>query len=458
MEKKTVLFPIEIKARELKSKILLSLECAKRGMRAYIGSKTAINMLYPKLDSGIYFHKSGDRVERINRIKNHCSHFVIIDEEVGPAIPNDFLYQTLKNRLRPDAIKHIDKIFLIGEKYKNIAKNVYDKSENDLIATGWPRIDLWRKEFLPLHSKETQEIKKKYGDYILLSSNFGVTSKLSLKLWERHVREHKVWGNDYKDYFLKNIYSKYESFLLYGNLIRDICNKREDLKFIIRPHPADDFDGWKKQIENIPNVKLIYEGEISPWIYASTCLLHYGCTSAVQAKMANIPSIVYKKPDGILGDTTAFNISKQFYDTNEFINFIDNINNHLSSKRSKENLEILKSNISSLEGETASSKIANILSNLDTKKINQSSLSLSEKLMLEGKYFGLKGIFIKNKIFGENETSPRSQKIPGGISEFEIKNFAKKVAPFIHLKPNNISCEKTARNLVKIECTKNNND
>ena len=140
------MFPIEIKARELNSKILLALQCAKRGMRAYIGSKTSINQLYPKLESSIFFYKSGDRDDRIKNIKKYCSHFVVMDEEVGPAIPNDFICKTLKNRMRKDSIPLIDKFFVIGEKYRECAQKIYNKCEEDVIASGWPRIELWRKE------------------------------------------------------------------------------------------------------------------------------------------------------------------------------------------------------------------------------------------------------------------------------------------------------------------------
>jgi surface carbohydrate biosynthesis protein len=451
LKKKTVLFPIEIKARELNSKILLSLQCAKRGMRTYIGSKTSINRLYPKLESGIFFYKSGDRAERIENIKKYCSHFIVMDEEVGPAIPNEFICKTLKNRMRKDAIPIIDKFFVIGKKYKGCAQKVYNKSEKDVIASGWPRIDLWRQEFLQIYSKKAEEIKSKYGEYILLSSNFGVTSEKSLELWKKHVDENIRWDSTYKKYLKNRMVLQNESFLRYVGFLKEISRIRPDIKFIVRPHPSDDFKGWYEGIGDLSNIEIIYKGEISPWIYASKCLLHYGCTSAVQAEMAGIPSITYKKPKGKIGDRTSFDISHEVNDVDEFLRFVDNIAERDNDKISKKLIKKIEENISSIEGKMASDKIATILSNLESLEAEEGVFSLVDRLVLDFKHIGLRLILFKNKIFGGKETSPRSQKIPGGIAEDEVKKFALKAAKILNLDPKRITCKKINRDLFKIE-------
>ena len=60
-------------------------------------------------------------------------------------------------------------------------------------------------------------------------------------------------------------------------------------QIIIRPHPAEDHDEWRRIASSFSKIKVIYEGEITPWIYASSALLHRGCASAIQAYMFGIP-------------------------------------------------------------------------------------------------------------------------------------------------------------------------
>ena len=38
---------------------------------------------------------------------------------------------------------------------------------------------------------------------------------------------------------------------------------------IIRPHPSEDHEPWERLSKKLKKFKIILEGEISPWIYAS---------------------------------------------------------------------------------------------------------------------------------------------------------------------------------------------
>ncbi len=87
MKKKTIYLPIEIKARELDSFILIAKFAVQNNYRVYIGSKTAINRLLDKKKSygGLFVFKGGLPLEKIKQIRKKVDHFLILDQEISPS-------------------------------------------------------------------------------------------------------------------------------------------------------------------------------------------------------------------------------------------------------------------------------------------------------------------------------------------------------------------------------------
>ena len=66
---------------------------------------------------------------------------------------------------------------MLGNKALEVSKEVLKEMSPNIIKTGWPTIDLFRKEFKFLYEKKVREIRGRYGDFILFSSAFGFNSK-----------------------------------------------------------------------------------------------------------------------------------------------------------------------------------------------------------------------------------------------------------------------------------------
>jgi hypothetical protein len=71
--------------------------------------------------------------------------------------------------------------------------------KNSIKCTGWPRIDLWRKENDYLFKKKTKLISKKYGKFILFSSDFGYNSLKILN--DRLDAYKKLYFKSKKEFF-----------------------------------------------------------------------------------------------------------------------------------------------------------------------------------------------------------------------------------------------------------------
>ena len=70
-------------------------------------------------------------------------------------------------------------------------------------------------------------------------------------------------------------------FPLFIELLHKLSIRRRDLNIVIRPHPSDSLEYYQCAFRGVPNVHVIREGTVAPWILASRVMLHDGCTTAL---------------------------------------------------------------------------------------------------------------------------------------------------------------------------------
>lgn len=282
MKKYHIYIPIEIFVREINPKILFTLNAINKNYRVYLGTKTGIDRVIKKKiedknKSGFYFYKSQIVKNRkyIDKIKSAFEKFIIMDEELGVGVSN------IKSTLNRRAINvnEIDKFFIIGKimmknliKYKPIFKK-------KAVVSGWLKYDIYHKKNLNIFSSEVNEIKKKYTDFYLFSSNYGALSNKGLKARIKSNSDIKKYKDN--DYFTFKQSIKDFSFLKKSFFI--FFKENPKINFIIRPHPSDQLSSDWNVFEKFKNVKIINKYDIVPWIIASKGLIHRGCTTAIDA-------------------------------------------------------------------------------------------------------------------------------------------------------------------------------
>lgn len=292
LAKPTIYLPIEIKAREFRAKVLLALMAARQGFRVYLGSKVSIDRLVREKSGkgGIYFYKGGKSAKDLQAIKQRTERFVVLDEELGPAVQD--LEYAYKRRIYPGTEELIDKLYVIGDIHKDVITHVRPELLGAVEVTGWPRVDLWREDFKALHADEIQNLEARFGKFILFSSDFGILSEQTIA--QEMTRLHLVKSSQEEyDYHEKSMRSAYADFLDFVELVKCIDADLEFPPLIIRPHPSEDIRHWHRHLGALRRVKIIFEGEISPWLYASSGLIHRGCTTAVQAYVGKTPVLYW---------------------------------------------------------------------------------------------------------------------------------------------------------------------
>ncbi|WP_163583354.1 surface carbohydrate biosynthesis protein [Gracilibacillus saliphilus] len=275
MTNRWLYLPIEVKVRELDAKLLLAYYAIRRGYQVIIGDLALVAEAAAHYPSGIYFAKGGPKGFRKRMVTNAVEQgqtIVELDEE-GLLIEKN---QYIRDRMRKDTLKLVEHEYCWGEHQKQIIRDTYPDMANKCYVVGNPRFDLLKPKFRNLYQDEVKSLQQQYHDFILINTRFSLYNAAKGK----------------KDtVFVQHIKALYESFL---EMIKVTASHFPQVNIVIRPHPAENFNSYRRLFKNISNVHVVHEGVINKWILAAKIVIHNGCTSGIEAFLLDQPVIVYQ--------------------------------------------------------------------------------------------------------------------------------------------------------------------
>jgi surface carbohydrate biosynthesis protein len=138
--------------------------------------------------------------------------------------------------------------------------------------------------------KKMESIKKKYGNFILINTNFASVNPRvddTISYYEMCVRVGVVDPNSRFDQeqFFKWCTWEHQNIILLGQVIPALRALPGAPRIIIRPHPSENFDRWHEAWPDSSGVSVIREGDHAAWTAAALMLLHTGCTTGVDATL-----------------------------------------------------------------------------------------------------------------------------------------------------------------------------
>ncbi|MDC0373212.1 hypothetical protein OAN04_05705 [Candidatus Pelagibacter ubique] len=288
----TVFLPIEITQREYASKLLLALELIKKGMPVIIGHKAPVlKLALESKEPGIFFNKgtsSGGLEHAHELLKQKNFGFVAQDEEAGIVFDNFNDFYLNRHALR--SVNKLDLFFTWGQEEYNFLIEKFDK--NIVKNFGGLRACFWGDFGKKFYQNNTDSLKKKYGNYILIASNLA-TYNSSLGKDEDYKKEIKIWGKSFKLETYKELFENEKKiFFQYKDLI-ELISKKFNKTIILRPHPSESKQVWQDTLKGIKNVFVEKKGDLLPWILASDFLIQNNCTSSIEASTVGIPVVTY---------------------------------------------------------------------------------------------------------------------------------------------------------------------
>lgn len=275
--KKILYLPIETVNRELDGRLLLALEAIQNGFKVVIGRKRFVKDAVKKYKSGVIINKDANKPLKSDYNSNIDDLlFVYLDEE-NLVNRNDEFFRFLPKEFR----NYHDLIFAWGLKQAKVLTE-YKKVPKPLVhVVGNPRFDVCKL----IRDKEEN---KNNDDYVLINTNFAIfnRSKFYQDSYENQIieitnRSNIKTSHDSKYYqeiekYIKSIFYEYVKMLKYFN------ENHKDIKFILRPHPSEDIKLWEKELHSLNNVEVVQKGSVHDWIKSSKCVIHTGCTTAIE--------------------------------------------------------------------------------------------------------------------------------------------------------------------------------
>ncbi len=408
-----ILMPIEISQRELLYKTYLACHLVDRGYECYIGSKKEIYNLFDKVSPFIYLDKGyhkGVSEGIYNKVKSYAGLIISLDEE-GAIDYKDS--RTLLSRYTEKLFINSDLVFLWGNKQRDLLERMNVATHKcDISVSGHPRFDLLKESSKYLYSNEVSNIKAEHDKFILINTNMSLGNNIKGRKFV--ITNYGERKKGYLEDLMKYDEEKIQSILSFVKKIR----LKTDQKIIIRPHPEENTEYYKRNLKYIKNLEITNKGSSIAWIIASELLVHTDCTTGIEAVYLN------KKVISLLPyfnqDLTSFlpvELSISF-------NNVDHaINETLNKENSTINEDKKKLSLLNQYFNTSSSPINIISSKIDELKKNYNGIKLTELSSFQIFKIKLSYLISKFKIFFQSKAlkSFRKQKL-GEFNNNELRN------------------------------------
>ena len=243
----------------------------------------------------------------------------------------------------------INKLIHLADGYFTWGKKQYEMLELSakkhnvlLLETGCPRYDFcaspW-KETLP------QPVGIEKG-FILLNTNFSFSnSRFQGK--EKELQTLIVEG--YSREYAENLWEAIDSALNQSIAIyKKLAEKYSDQTFVLRPHPFEGIEIYKKRLGHLKNFHIRQEGTVFHWLHSASLMLHYNCATSLDSFMMGVDPVQLSFIDTNLTqlpDTHAVSICVKSFE--ELENIIDST---LAGKMPPVSSEILKARENLING------------------------------------------------------------------------------------------------------------
>jgi len=291
-------FPIETKSRELDSRCLITLECARRGATVVIGPA----MMLPYKVPHVVLLKSASRFElaRIQVEKAHGALTAVLDEE-GIVHTSDRREHAM--RYSQHTLDAVDRVFLNGANEMGVLDEHYQLDTAKCVLTGNPRFDFYKPQLADYYAAEAAELNRSFGRFILVPSRFGnVNLARSVDFIQFHAKVRKL--DPVTELPILEAFHAYtvKLYAYFESLLPALAQRFPKHTIVLRPHPSERHDAWHRAAEGLDNVKIVNEGPIGPWLRAASAVVHNGCTTGIEAFLMGRPVYAYMPIESELYD------------------------------------------------------------------------------------------------------------------------------------------------------------
>lgn len=288
VENITCYLPVEVKTRELDTKIYLAKCLADKGFSVIIGRKSGVNKnMFSQKKPFIYFCKgiSPAQLDFYKAVKASKGLLVEIQEECNVSENTELLIWVHDN----PCVELFSMIFTWGKFAAETLEQKCPKiSKSQIINTGHPSFDLLHDDLINYYHKLRKLNHDIEPEYILINTNFasfnGVFNFEHSKLINDSEKE--LFSNKRKETADKVYKFERDTLSEFIKMIKYLSKSFNDKTFVVRPHPVENSKVYEEQFKEHFNVIVSKEGSSKEWIAGAKCVIHHDCTTGIEAFIA----------------------------------------------------------------------------------------------------------------------------------------------------------------------------
>ena len=279
-----IYLPVEIKHRELPSRLLIAAHALAAGKSTIVGNHWSLTQNLAAVPAGTILFKSCNRIQAQLMAKaKTAGHFVAAtDEEVLVFNePNGFALAFA------DGVPAVlDVFFAQGNDHRDALLAKFPGLSVEV--TGNVRVDLMRQRHAA-HDPRIAGLKP----YILFNTNYATVNSV----WDdggaliAGVPRDAGAGDAAKMAFMERAAWERENHDAVVPLLDWAVQNLKGLRFVIRPHPGEKADYWRQLVAKYPAATFIEGSDPHPWILGAELVVHTGCTTGLEAALMGVPAL-----------------------------------------------------------------------------------------------------------------------------------------------------------------------
>lgn len=271
--------------RDLDGMVLLGWTLAQKGTEVFLvpmyQQASEVAALMPDLVLVNYLRINN---QKLVKAYSECGILVgVLDTEGGVFTDVETGLTNLVARAKPF---HVDVYCLWGQRQHDSFVEHGLLPKERLYVTGCPRYDFcadpW-KSALP-------HVEMDGGPMILVNTRFPVLFPRFQRGLEDEMNTMRKLG--FEDSYIRELVR--QSYLVWAemiNVIADLAKSFSEAVFVIRPHPFEDRAIYEHVLKDIPNIRIVQEKTVLPWINSSLLLIQKGCSTALEASFLGVEPV-----------------------------------------------------------------------------------------------------------------------------------------------------------------------
>ena len=321
--KPLLIIPVETRVRELDAKLLLAIIALKQGFDVVLGALWEMKYLMDLLDRGIYLDKSiaKTKYKWFQKCRENGFTIAALDEE-GLVYFDAETYRQL--RIFPESMEKISCFFAWGQDQAEVMAPLIGSMQSKVKISGNPRFDLLRPELRGFYQKDVESLRNKYGRILLINTSFSFANSSNDPEALLQTFSQYPIAEERPGFFQDWMAAQHRVMESFKEMLPLLRKRFPEHTILIRPHPSESLECWQELTRSMDRAHVVREGNVVPWILASDVLVHWNCTTAIEATLMGIPAISYRKERSDLYEQPLPNgISFHAFDPDELFAMIE---------------------------------------------------------------------------------------------------------------------------------------